>query len=316
MRNKRGIEMSFATVFAIVVGAVIIFFAIFATTRFIDTERNQQDTEIGKELGILLTPIETNLESANAVKLVMPTETRIYNDCRKLSGEIFGKQDISVSTKSGIGKEWGEQGVPSSFKNKYLFSSDVSEGKEFEIFTKPLDIGFKIADLTFLWSDKEEYCFVNPTRDIENEVTDLALEGIKVVSSLGECSVESEKVCFTRSGCDVDVDVNSKSVKKKKRTETVFYEGPLVYGAILSEPGRYECEVQRLMGRASELASIYAGKSALLSVRDCGSERLQPLLANFGNRTGNMVDSLELREINLLGDEIRRQNENLGCRLF
>jgi len=308
--------MSFAMIFSIIVGAVIIFFAIYATTRLVDTERNQQDTEIGKELGILLTPIETNLESAKAVKLTMPSETRIYNDCSKLSEETFGNQKISVATKSGVGKDWTNPGVPSSFHNKYIFSSDVSEGKNFEIFTKPLEMPFKIADLTFLWSEQEKFCFVNAPREIETEVLDLGLEGIEVSTKIENCSLESKKVCFTKSGCDVDVDVNSKSVKKKKRTETVFYEGPLIYGAILSEPGRYECQVQRLFARASELASIYAGKSSLLSVKGCGSERLQPLLGTYSNQTFSVENTIELREIYLLSEDIRRQNENLGCRLF
>ena len=316
INNKRGLEMSFAWIFAIVVGAVIIFLAIYSTTRLIDTEKTTQNTEIGKEIGILLTPVETNLESGKAAIIKMPVETRIFNECKKLQGEVFGKQDISVSTKSNIGKEWESSGIASSFQNKYIFSGDVIEGKEFRIFTKPFEMPFKIADLTFIWSSNEEYCFINPTREIERDILDLELQGMEIVEDISLCSVNSKKVCFTRSGCDIDVDVNSQSVKKKKRTESVFYEDELIFGAILSDLENYECQVKRLMARDSELSSITISKSLFLSSKGCGSERLQPLLGSLSNKTLEIKSSLELREISNLAENIRRENDNLGCRLF
>lgn len=314
--NKRGFEMSFALVFSIIVGAVVIFLAIFATTRLIDTSRTQQDSEIGKEIGILLTPVETGLEEARTAEITTVVDTRIINDCSKLSGEIFGKQEISVSTRSGIGKEWSNNGVPSSFYNKYLFSGDVSEGKEFRIFVKPLEMPFKIADLIFLYSENEEFCFVKAPREVEDDVLDLELKGIEIVSNLRECSSKSKKVCFTESGCDIDVDLNGKSVKKLGRTETVFYESGLLYGAIFSSPRNYECQTERLMARASEIASLNTGKSAFLSSRGCRSERLIPSLGQYSEMAREIDSSLDLRAIEALSEEIRRENDRLNCKLF
>ncbi|MAG37774.1 hypothetical protein CMI45_00080 [Candidatus Pacearchaeota archaeon] len=312
--NKRGFEMSFGWMFSIIAGAVIIFLAIYATTQFIEVDRTQRDTEIGKEVGILLTPLETGLDTSRAAKIIMPVESRIFNSCDNRGN--FGSQQISVSTRSGIGEEWQEAGVPSSFHNKYLFSSDESEGKNYNIFVKPLEMPFKVADLIFLWSDKESYCFVQPNLDVEDDINDLSLENMFVVSDVGECPDGSKSVCFVNSGCDIDVNENSKSVKKKRRTETVFYEGDLIYGAILSSPDTYNCQVKRLMGRASEIALLNVAKGSYLSVKGCRSDRITGNLISYSNKTKSLGESLELREINFLSDEIRRQNENLGCKLF
>ncbi len=314
MVSKRGFEFSFAWIFAIIVGAAILFLAVFAATRFVSVERHVQDTEVGKEIGILLNPVETSLEDSKVAKIKTPLETRIYNDCSSQGN--FGSQKISAATKSGVGETWQNPGVPSSFHNKYIFSKDFVEGKEFVIFTKKFEFPFKIADLMFIYSVGESYCFINPPREIEEEVTDLTLEGVQIAADISECSRESEKVCFTRSGCDIDVNLNSKSVKKDEGRKTVFYESELIYGAIFATPEIYECQAKRLMSRASELALLNSGKSDYLSSGNCESVRLQPLLITFANSTQQMQESLELRQIALISENLRRENENLGCRLF
>src|SRR3989338_1140870 len=135
MRGKKGMEFGFAWIFAIVVGAIIIFLAIYSSSRIINTNRNVQDTEIGRQIGILLSPVETNLEEAGKTTITLPGETRIFNECDSLGS--FGSQDISVSLKSGIGKEWQEPGVPSSFHNKYIFSESTIEAKKLNVIAKP-----------------------------------------------------------------------------------------------------------------------------------------------------------------------------------
>ena len=316
MVNKRGFEMSFAWIFAIIVGAIVIFLAIWATTKLVSVERNIGDTETGKQIGILLNPVETSLEDAKIAKITTPLETRIYNDCEILKGESFGSQRISVSTKSGVGKEWDNPGVPSVFHNKYLFSEDVVEGNEFVVFAKPFEFPFKVADLLFLWSVEDEYCFVNSPQEIYEEINDLSPEGINVTGSLEECSKKSTKVCFGSSGCDIDVNLGSKSVKKDKGRETIYYEEGLIYGAIFAPKKLYECQVKRLMSRASELSLLYNSKSVYLSSGNCDSITLQSGLAQYANYTNGLNESIELRSIRGLSDELENKNGRLLCKLF
>jgi hypothetical protein len=59
--NKQGIEMGFSWIFAIIVGVVILFLAIYTTTRIIGTSRYELDTETAKKISILIDPLETSL---------------------------------------------------------------------------------------------------------------------------------------------------------------------------------------------------------------------------------------------------------------
>jgi hypothetical protein len=313
-QNKKGIEMSFAWMFAILVGVVIILLAIYAAVKIVGTEKKAKDSAIGKELSTLLNPIETNLESAKTSTITFAEDTRLYNSC-DLYGN-FGTQLISTATSSGIGNKWEKPGSPARLYNKYIFSSSILEGKNIYILSKPFYLPYKVGDFIIMWND-QDYCFVSPTNDVEEEVIGLGLKNINVSSSTKECPEHSIKVCFVGSGCDIDVSSNT---VKRKGQKTVYYadtEGnEMLYAAIFSDPLLYECQLQRMMRRASELALLYASKSDFLSAKGCTSTALQSDLISYSNRTRIMNSSLEINSIasesSLLGD----RNKQLSCNLF
>lgn len=311
MNNKRGFEFGFGWLFAIIVGAVIIFLAIYSTTNLVKTERTKSDTIAAREFGILLDPTSTGLEEGKVSKIIFPTEARIYNNCTLKNNE-FGSQKIAVSTRSeGLGKEWEKPGVTTSFHSKYIFSSKVAQSKQFEIFSKPFYFPFKVADLTFILD--RDYCFVNPTDEIEEELESLKPSRIKVVSSAGACAKNSTKVCFFGSGCDINVIENSNKVVRKDGV--VYYEGALVYGAIFADVETYECQVQRIMRRASELSSMYLEKSQTLGGQGCPSN-LEGYLSNYASKADELKRSISLSGISVISKDMEAKNGLLTCKLF
>ena len=313
MKNKQAFEIGFNLIFGIVVGAVIIFFAIYAATKLIKTSVEVQSTELGKELGIILNPIETAFETGKSDKITFPAETRIFNDC-KLTG-TFGTQEISTASKS-LNGEWQKPSFPSSFKNKYLFSENVLEGKNYFVFSKPFEMPFKIASLIYIWDENQAYCFIDAPREIESDVVDLNLNNIFIEN----CTEESKKVCFSTSGCDIDVslDISGKirgSLKKKSQDRVYFEDSSLLYAAIFSDTNIYECQLKRLMKRTSELSSLYYAKTIFLSQKNCNSN-LEADLSIYSNKTFSFNNSIQLRELNLYAEEIRSKNEDLSCKLF
>lgn len=316
MINKKAFEFSFSWLFAIIVGAAVIFLAVYAINQFIGSEKTKQDAELGKELGILLTPIETGLETGKITKITMPLETRISNDCS--SSGTFGSQKISTSTKS-LTKKYDSSAIASSFQNKYIFSEETIEGKDYLAFSKPLLMPFKIANLIYLWPSSEEFCFVNPPKEVEEEFSNLQIN-VAIALSTASCSKSSKKVCFTSSGCDIDVSLDSsgkiKGSLKKKSSDRVYFESSaLLYSAIFSDSKIYECQLKRLMKRASELSWVYYGKSLFVSQKGCSSN-LELELAEYANKTFSLNSSLQLREISSDSETIRRKNNDLSCRLF
>jgi hypothetical protein len=308
--NRKGFELSFGWIFAILVGAVIIFLAIYAAGKLASNENQIINTETGKELGILLSPVETNLESGKISQIVFPRETKIGNVCSDKGN--FGAQRINITSDTGIISE-EDGGVSSTFYNKYLFSSTIMEGKILYVFSKPFEMPYKIADLVFIWSDKESYCFVSPPRLVEDEIVALKPKNIYVTNKINNCTKGSKRVCFASSKCDIDVSMTSKSVKKAN--STVYFEGALLYGAIFASPNIYECQVKRLMKRNTELALLYADKAGDLEAKGCNSN-LQGEFLVYANLTLNMNSSIRLRNAEFEATDIERRNHDLLCQIF
>ena len=317
MKNKRGFEFSFSWLFAIIVGISILALAIYSAAKLINNERNTADTEGGKQLGILLNPLETSLESDKIAQITFSAETRVFNACRE--NGAFGSQEISIATKSSLGDEWGHPGVPSTFHNKYLFSDNIIQSKKISVFAKSLNMPYKVADVVFAWDYENKYCFVNPPNVIRNEIESIHQDNLNVSDSISKCPKKSEKVCFSNSGCDIDVNLQAQRVLKSKKM--VYYaldskgEYTLLYGAIFSSPEIYECQLRRLMGRASELALLYKAKSNYLSPKGCNSN-LEGELGSYSNMTRAVNNSASIIALSRYSEEIGRDNELLSCKLF
>lgn len=330
--NKRGYEFSFVWIFAVIVGAFIIALAIFAANKLIDTQRLGTESGRGKQIGILLNPVETNLEQTRITKITVSDATRIFNKCS--SSGIFGAQEISTSIKSGIGEEWrAQEGVASSFHNKYLFSSSVVEGEEeFYLLSKPFQFPFKVADFIILWSDKENYCFVKPFDEIEAELTSLKPENIVVESNIANCLPESIKVCFSVRNAECSLEVSQSGdigrVYNKETGKTFYYvtsfnddnKFPMLYAAIFSSDlVNYDCQISRTMHRAAELAKVYNSKSAYLTQKGCGS-LIQSDLSVYQNKVQSISTSEALANPDILDSakNVGDKNDKLAssCRLF
>lgn len=313
--NKRGFEFSFGWLFALIVGAAILFLAIYAAVKLVGTEKGAQETEAAKQLEIILTPVETGFEEGKAVPpIVFPAETRIYNNCTTRGN--FGEQSIRISTNLQIGGK-AEEGLPVTSFNKYIFSPAIIQGREVYALSKPFMMPFKVANLLFMWN--ERYCFVSPPMEIAEEVNALNLKNINTTDNLNSCDSRAKKVCFYTDveRCDVVVNPIQKSVFKKGKM--VFYEGSLIYGAIFSEPEVYECQVKRLMKRTSELALLYNAKSEIIASKGGGcSSDLQIPLQTLAAAGAQINNSQELSSrIYFLAADLKERNNNIQqCKIW
>jgi hypothetical protein len=311
--NKRGFQVSFAWIFAIIAGVFILFLAIYAVTRIMDTGGEITSVKTGAEIGVLLDPLETGFESGRTVLLTMPVETRIHNKY-SLYGN-FGAQIIQIDQKS-FGK-WSQTDLNVRFPNKYIFSEGIVEGKKFFIFSKPFKFPFKVADVIYLTSAEQDYCFINAPDEIGEELSDLNQENLLIENCP---TTKSINVCFDAGigpdfqNCDIDVDIGKRKVEK--RTQTVFFEtDALMYAAIFSGEGVYEYEyqVKRLMQRTNELLLLYNTKSILLSDQGCPQD---VNLFVFRNIINNVQDSEDLAGAANAANDVKRENDYAECKLW
>ena len=61
MEKKGYLEISFTWVFAIIIGVVILFLAIYFSSKVIDIGQTEIDAETGKEIGIFLPDLERQI---------------------------------------------------------------------------------------------------------------------------------------------------------------------------------------------------------------------------------------------------------------
>jgi hypothetical protein len=323
--QKKGYEFSFSWFFAIIVGVVIIFLAVYITTKIVQTQRMGEEAKRGRQLATLLTPFETNLENGEFATIFIPSETKLFNNCSVDS--TFGSQYFSTLIKSGIGGAWRSpnDSVKSSFHNKYLFSSpEVYGSQRLYVLSKPFKFPFKIADLMIMWSDKEEYCFISPWPDVKTEIVNLKAENIHIDSG---CSSTAKNVCFgsSSSDCDITVSSNDKTVTHSGSRPVHYVESlddndkyALLYAAIFSDPSIYECQIKRLMARASQLSELYELKSNYITQKGC---RSAPVLPDALNDYQTKITAPGFTSASLSGvipdaQSLKEKNAPLGCKLF
>ncbi len=305
---KRGyLQISFAWIFAIIVGIVILFLAIYLSTRLISTEQTSQDAKTGKEIEIILNPLETGFESAKSTSMTLPVETRIYNKCRTTGN--FGMQIIQISQKSL--SKWTDTDLDVGFQNKYIFSEDFAEGKKFYIFSKPLDMPYKIADVIVLVSASKRYCFSNAPQDVLEETEFLNQGNLE----FGDCSDDATKICFgAGSKCDISVNVGAEFVEKSGGR--VYFSGKaLMLAAIFSEKEVYECQLKRLMMRMKILSGIYSDKANLVSAKGCNSN-LNAELSLLSGLADTFKSSGDLETISNFAEDMENKNSRAVCKLW
>ncbi|MFH1529029.1 MAG: hypothetical protein ABIG69_20690 [Bacteroidota bacterium] len=272
-------------------------------SKLIGTEQVTQDLKSGKEIGVLLNPVEMGFESAKSTSITMPVETRITTTCEEDSK--FGEQVLNLSQKS-FGK-WTDTKTEVKFPNKYIFSENP-EGKTFYIFAKPFEFGFKVSDLIYMTSSKDEYCFKNAPENIKDEIEFLNQENLVTA-----CKTDSIIVCFSGS-CDIEVNYNSKYVMKDG-DKMYFNDDALMYAAIFSNSENYECQIKRLMQRVENLALLYKDKADFIKNKYGCNSNLN--LVGLENAVKSLSSSANLNSVSSIAEEVEYQNGRNGeCKLW
>jgi hypothetical protein len=308
-KNSKGaLEISFGWLFAILAGIVIIFIALYFSSKLINVQQESISAQTGKEIGSLLNPLETGFESSQTTSITIPTETKINNIC-DIDGE-FGTQSIQLDQKSF--NKWVETDVAVSFYNKYIFSEKEIIGKKFYIFSKPFNFPFKIADLMYIVSSNERYCFVGATNEIENELSKLNQSNL----ILDECNEGDIQVCFGTKDCDINVNLNLNYVEKNNTKMYFVDDSPeLMYAAIFSEKKIYECQIKRLMMRVEKISSLYLEKESLTQEKGCDNT-LGIDLGMLSETAKNIEESKELEIVKIEADNVDEGNNARRCFLW
>lgn len=308
MNRKGFLQISFGWLFALIVGAFVLFMAIFLSVKLIGTQNAQSDAELGSDISVLLNPLQSGFEEGLTSYIQFPNPTRIYNSC--YSEGKFGRQTIRTSQKT-FGK-WSEIGTEIDANNKYIFSDKIVEGERIILFSKPFYFPFKVADLIFMSSADKTYCFVGANEELIEELSQLNLKNIENSTTISGCLKDSEKVCFrSQSGCDTIVDENSGEITKEGK-RVYFSSEALMYAGIFSDPTNYECQVKRLGKRVGILAELYSNKKDSIKEVGCSSN----LNLNLLSGAGSIKESFDMLSLAETAKDLGEKNDNSNCKLW
>jgi hypothetical protein len=115
--------------------------------------------------------------------------------------------------------------------------------------------------------------------------------------------------------CGINVRYSRGEVVKDDTT-LFFVNDALMYGAIFSDAKTYECQVKRLMKRASNLALLYEEKADLLVEEGCS---LDISFSSYKNAVNNIQTSENLFAAFEEAERIKDENERAGgsrCELW
>jgi hypothetical protein len=316
--SKKGFELGFSTMFAIIAGAVIIFLAIYASVRFINTSQKALYSESAQSLSNILNPIVNDISVATkSPEVNFRRETRVYLGCSEPSTrQIFGSQSISFSEESGFIAKWSSPGANITRNNKYIFGNNLQQGKTLFIFSKPFYLGYKVDDLVFI--SMNDYCFVSAPSFIQEELETLGIKNINFSLQTSGCKKDSIKVCFgVDSGCNMSVSSDSGNYDTGKVTrnrKSLDYAGSLLYAAIFSSEQIYECNIKRLGFKTSELAQVYNDKINLINNKNCNSQIGNNLVRMIS--LSNNLTSTKIKQIYAEAKLMDSENCGASCRVY
>jgi len=330
LKSKKAVELSFAMLFSIIAGAIIIFLAIYAATNFASQEKAGAYSQTALDLSNLLSPIANNIITGQSQIIRFTKESRIYINCSAQSSKsmYFGSQSLAFSEESGLIKKWSPPGSEIIRNNKYIFGHSIEQGKKLQVFSLPFNVGYRVDDLVILAMDS--YCFISPPDSIKEKLAGLLTDtmNISATGRITDCPKNSVRVCFgegfTTGSCNITVEGNCEENYCRSQYDigrialengkNLYYSGNLIYAAIFSSPEIYECNIARLGKKTAELGRVYREKIEIVKRVDCNSQLgpyLDRVITISENLTMNKLANLNYQET-LMDDE----NCKSTCELY
>jgi hypothetical protein len=281
---KKG-QSEFVWIFSLIIGAMILFLAIFSASKLFKTGTYLTETEIVRNFDIILNPFSSMGSIASLTlskEIELPYEAEMNITC---SGDA---EKISLRTiEKGKKGDWTS---PYTIKNKYIFSEKILQGKKFDTFSKPFKLPWRVDDMIYITSNN--YCFLNTPTDIYKELMSVNASRIKPASNAQQCGT-AIRVCFddfaycTRAH-DINVSTSSKTVKKAGLV-LFFLDDASMYAAILSDYDIYSCNMKRLMNRTANQAGIILSEANLISA--CTNANFRTSLGDLISEARNFASS-------------------------
>ncbi|MBU2496638.1 MAG: hypothetical protein KJ767_01085 [Nanoarchaeota archaeon] len=314
--NKKG-EMFLNWVLILIVGAVIIVFAVFFLQRITNVEEQKQDVLTQEYVDLLFNPFTT-----------------IGAVAEGYGKEFDFKSEVQIDFKCVNGEERIYSGKASGRKIENLVYSSDLQTKKLLVFTKPFELPFRIGDLIFAFDAEQEYCLISDSssdfvvdaifEDVEENLKNVKIERCDYNDAFCCNRLNNYKTISFVKGLVEDVNFYGQGlVSDTFAYGEIYFNGgteeetgisefiglPLIEAAIFSDKEIYDCNFERLMNKVSLVADIYEKKAGYLQTDECQYSTIISYLDEM-QRAANEKD---MENLYAAAVKLEQANKGLAC---
>jgi hypothetical protein len=309
---RQGVAVSFSWLFSLIVGAVIIFLAVYASRSLVQTERQAQESGASVAFTNLFTPLRTGgSESFIPRAITFPQPALITLRCTPTGMGVRVRFQDSLAGESDA--------YQSVVRDSFISGNTTIQGKRVFSLVLPLRMPYLIGDVILLWSEPQ--CFVDAPEDMRSLFEMATNETITFANTLASCPRGSRKLCFAGASspqrCDVRVDRIGQTITYENGTPKNYYDS-LLAPALFSTPALYECMLEQMGKETARLAEQYRAKSVLIqsgTLQGCAGG-MDTLLGSFVSRARAFNNSQGLPRFMEEVATLRSAHDTLLCPLW
>lgn len=320
MLSKKAV-IEFSWIFAVIVGALILFLAFYFVGTNLLSKQYEQATVEAQSLDIILNPFSQfgEIKELDSRPLALPQKSTITFSCNEPTTQSLGNNEITIISKT-------KSGIPRVVYDKYLFAEQQLETKKFQALSAPFEMPWRVAEIIILWPYDKAYCFISAPQFIKDSLGNESSTGLNLSSIFFDnCPQGSTRVCFVSgsgSSCDIKVsiqgsnDLGHKGSTLKQGSTLYFASDALMYASIFSDKEIYNCNLKRLASRLYSEASIYEEKAKALLQRGCSVSFNLVALKQASSELSSSVSESRLNQLWQVANQLKQQNDMASCSLF
>lgn len=287
--NKRGFEVAFSWIFAIIAGISIFLFLSWFAVRQTDLFGVLSAQTATEELDIAFTIVRDNLVST---KLEFKRDVKLEFKC---DDNTLGEEKVFINGKAG-----------KKLKGNIVFAPNSLNGNTFELFTVSWNAPFRVANFILLNSNGDTYNLISAPVDLKLPDNFNFYGGDKKIefyNGLSDyCSASGVEIYYEK---DLDLDEYYGTICIGRRNYN-FVGDAMIYAAIFSDSSNFGCLYNKALEKYSNMKNVYLEKSMDLRNSD-GS------LCSYGNLVKDDMEKLieqEMPELDRIKN-VKKRNDAL-----
>lgn len=313
MLNKKAV-IEFSWIFAVIVGAIILFLAFYFVGTNLLSKQYEQATVEAYSLDIILNPFSQfgELKTIEAKPIALPQKSVVEFSCYA-QAQSLGTNEITIASKK-------ERGIPRVVYDKYIFAESTVETRKFQALSIPFEMPWRVAEIIILWPYDKKYCFISAPQFIKDTLGNETSTGLNISSIyFDSCPEGSTRVCF-QGGSNCDIQINGaqqhKGSTNKQGSVIYFASDALMYASIFSDKEIYNCNLKRLASRLYLETTIYEEKAKALARKGCTVSFNINALKQTSLELSNSVSESKLNQLWNAAQQIKQQNDIASCSIF